>query len=217
MKKILFLLAMLPMMIACSNDNPLNKSIMSQLSIEEMNQVIASNPEFQQMYKGYLENLRLSKLDSARFISITYSRLLDFYKLQDSIDAKEYLETYNKIGKEYQDIADDMVDEWIQYIIKKNNKESDSLKNIYKDYLDIVEVRMDKGNDYSKISYVLKRSSLIKEVIDKDYDVLPQFWGMSMATKHLIRKDSLCHQLFLMTKIKKRFDEDFVKAMKEMR
>lgn len=217
MKKILFLLAMLPMMVSCSNDNPLNKSIMSQLSIEEMNQVIASNPEFQQMYKGYLENLRLSKLDSARFISITYSRLLDFYKLQDSIDAKEYLETYNKIGKEYQDIADDMVDEWIQYIIKNNNKESDSLKNIYKDYLDIVEVRMDKGNDYSKISYVLKRSSLIKEVIDKDYDVLPQFWGMSMATKHLIRKDSLCHQLFLMTKIKKRFDEDFVKAMKEMR
>lgn len=217
MKKILFMLAMLPMMFSCSNDNPLNKSIMSQLSIEEMNQVIASNPEFQQMYKGYLENLRLSKLDSARFISITYSRLLDFYKLQDSIDAKEYLETYNKIGKEYQDIADDMVDEWIQYIIKNNNKESDSLKNIYKDYLDIVEVRMDKGNDYSKISYVLKRSSLIKEVIDKDYDVLPQFWGMSMATKHLIRKDSLCHQLFLMTKIKKRFDEDFVKAMKEMR
>jgi hypothetical protein len=58
------------------------------------------------------------------------------------------------------------------------------------------------------------RSSFITEVIDKDFTLIPSYWGMTMATKHMIQKDSLCHQLFLLTKRNERLQEEFLKAIK---
>lgn len=217
MKKFLFLLATLFTAYSCSEkESPLGKSITNPLSIEEMKQIIETEPSFTDMYNGYLEGLKLSKLDTARFIDITYERLLDFYKMQDTIDAYGYTEKYNRIGKEYQERADDMVDSWIKYLDKNNINESDSLKLIYEDYEKIINERRNWHNDYARVSYVISRSFLITKVIDSDYSLMPSFWGMNMARKHLVKKDSLCNQLFLLTKRNKSFNDEFVKAMKSV-
>lgn len=216
MKKILFLLAMIFGIYSCSEQvNPLNRSIMDGLSVEEMNAIISKNPSFEKMYKHYLSDVKFNKLDSARFMNISYSRLLSFFLFQDTIDAYKYTDKYNKIGKEYQERADKMVEEWVKYLRGVRNGESDSLKAIYKEYKQIVELRENIHDDVARMAYVLERSFFITEVIDKDFTLIPSYWGMSMATKHMIRKDSLCHQLFLLTKRREKLQDDFLKAIKK--
>lgn len=215
MKKILFLLAMLPMMWACQDDC-LNKSIIEPISVEQISMIAKEKPEFIDMYNAYLENILLTKSDSAKYSAITYGKLLDFYKVQKKIDAHEYTKKYYELGKQYQLKADSIVDEWITHLNENKISESDSIKAIFDDYKGIIEARKKSSNAFSRMSYALKRSQMITKVIDEDYLLMPEAFGNNVARKQLIELDSLCYDLFIKTKAGESYQDAFIWQMKNI-
>lgn len=209
MKKILFLLAMLPMIISCQKDgNPIDKSIISPLSIEDIHRVIKDEPLFNKMYKNCIENVELTKLDSAKYMDITYSRLLDFFKVQDTINIIDGRKECKKRIATYDEKADSIVDRWAEYLKNNNINESDSLKTIFGDYKGIIEQKeLRKTNDRAKLSYAFKRFDLIRSLLDEDYMLSAEMTFAAKTTRTLKSVDSLCYEYFKKTKYGKDFND----------
>lgn len=142
MKKYLIITIGIFILFSCSNIP--NKSITEPLSIEELGNIINKEPDFAEIYEG-IKELREEKLkseiDQAKFHSITYRDMYDFYKeLKDSVAEKKFSES---ILKEWGELyasdtlkLDSVINYWEKY--KEDNSLTRyvriELVELYKEY-----------------------------------------------------------------------------------